>query len=51
VAVRNLAGEPRAALSVAMPLERWSEAAEEQAACVLKSAAVALGAHLSSSAR
>ena len=46
VAVRNLAGEPRAALSVAMPLERWSEAAEEQAACVLKSAAAALGAHL-----
>lgn len=46
VAVRNPAGEPRAALSVAMPLERWSEAAEEQAACVLKSAAAALGAHL-----
>jgi DNA-binding IclR family transcriptional regulator len=46
VAVRNLAGEPRAALSVAMPLERWSEAAEEQAASVLKSAAAALGAHL-----
>ena len=46
VAVRNPAGEPRAALSVAMPLERWSEAGQEQAACVLKSAAVALGAHL-----
>ena len=46
VAVRNLAGEPRAALSVAMPLERWSEAAEEQAASVLKSAAAALGTHL-----
>jgi DNA-binding IclR family transcriptional regulator len=44
--VRNPAGEPRAALSIALPLERWSEAAEEHAASVLKSAAAALGAYL-----
>jgi hypothetical protein len=31
---------------VALPLERWSEAAEEQAATVLKSVAAALGARL-----
>jgi DNA-binding IclR family transcriptional regulator len=46
IAVRNPTGEPRAALSVALPLERWSDAAEEQAATVLKSVAAALGAHL-----
>jgi IclR family transcriptional regulator, acetate operon repressor len=46
MAIRNPAGEPRAALSVALPLERWSEAAELQAAAALRSAAAALGAHL-----
>jgi DNA-binding IclR family transcriptional regulator len=44
--VRNPAGEPRAALSVAMPLDRWSEATEKQAAAALHSAATALGTHL-----
>jgi len=44
--VRNPAGEPRAALSVALPLERWSEAAEQQAATALRFASAALGAYL-----
>jgi DNA-binding IclR family transcriptional regulator len=44
--VRNPAGEPRAALSVAMPLDRWSEATEQQAAVALHSAATALGTYL-----
>jgi DNA-binding IclR family transcriptional regulator len=46
MAVRNPAGEPRAALSVALPLERWSEATEQQAAAALRAAATDLGARL-----
>jgi DNA-binding IclR family transcriptional regulator len=46
MAVRNPAGEPRAALSVALPLERWSEAAEQRAATELQAATTALGAYL-----
>jgi DNA-binding IclR family transcriptional regulator len=46
MAVRNPAGEPRAALSVALPLERWSETTEQQAAAALRSAAANLGARL-----
>jgi len=46
MAVRNPAGEPRAALSVALPLDRWSETTEQQAAAALRSAAANLGARL-----
>lgn len=46
VAVCNPAGEPRAGLSVALPLDRWSETTEQQAAIALKSSAAELGAHL-----
>jgi DNA-binding IclR family transcriptional regulator len=44
--VRSPAGEPRAALSVALPLERWTPATEQFAADALRSAAASLGAHL-----
>jgi DNA-binding IclR family transcriptional regulator len=46
MAVRNPAGEPRAALSVALPLDRWSDAAEQRAAAELRTATAALGAYL-----
>ena len=46
VAVRNPAGEPRAALSVALPLDRWTETTEQHAVAALDAAATALGAHL-----
>jgi DNA-binding IclR family transcriptional regulator len=46
VAVRNPAGDPRAALSVAMPLERFTDKAERLAAALLRSAAAGLGAQL-----
>jgi DNA-binding IclR family transcriptional regulator len=46
MAVRNPAGEPRAALSVALPLDRWTEATEQLAAAALHSATAALGARL-----
>jgi DNA-binding IclR family transcriptional regulator len=46
MAVRNPAGEPRAALSVALPLDRWTEKTEQHTAAALHSAATALGAHL-----
>lgn len=36
--VRSPDGEPRAALSVALPLVRWSETTEQQAAAALQSA-------------
>jgi DNA-binding IclR family transcriptional regulator len=46
MAVCDPAGEPRAALSVALPLNRWTEETEERAVTALRSAATALGAHL-----
>ena len=46
MAVFDPAGEPRAALSVALPLNRWTEDTEERAAGALRSATAALGAHL-----
>jgi DNA-binding IclR family transcriptional regulator len=46
VAVRNPAGDPRAALSVAMPLDRLTDEAERQAAALLHTAAAELGARL-----
>jgi DNA-binding IclR family transcriptional regulator len=46
MAVCDPAGEPRAALSVALPLNRWTGDTEERAADALRSATVALGAHL-----
>jgi DNA-binding IclR family transcriptional regulator len=46
VAVRDAAGEPRAAISVALPLDRWSDAFERDAAAALQAVATDLGAHL-----
>ncbi|MER7685748.1 IclR family transcriptional regulator [Streptomyces sp. NPDC097610] len=46
VAVCNAAGEPRAALSVAMPLDRLTDAVEQQAVAALRSSAAELGAQL-----
>ena len=46
VAVCNSAGDPRAALSVAMPLDRFTDTVERQAAAALRSAAAELGAQL-----
>ena len=46
MAVRDPAGEPRAALSVALPLERWNETTEQHAVAALRSATTALGALL-----
>lgn len=46
VAVRNPAGDPQAALSVAMPLDRFTEQVERQTATLLRSAAAELGARL-----
>jgi len=40
------AGEPRAAMSVALPLERWSDAVEEQAVTALHAAAEGLAQQL-----
>jgi DNA-binding IclR family transcriptional regulator len=46
MAVRNPAGEPRAALSVALPLERWTDMTEQHAVAALQSATAGLGTHL-----
>lgn len=46
VAVCNPQGEPRAAMSVALPLDRWSETLETNAVAHLKQAAAALGSSL-----
>lgn len=46
IAVCNPQGEPRAAMSVALPLDRWSETFERTAVAHLRQAADALGAGL-----
>jgi DNA-binding IclR family transcriptional regulator len=46
VAVCNPQGEPRAAMSVALPLDRWSDAFEANAVAELTRAAASLGATL-----
>lgn len=46
VAVCNPQGEPRAAMSLALPLDRWSETLETNAVAHLKQAAAALGSSL-----
>ena len=46
LAVSKDGGEPRAAMSVAVPLERWSDALEEHAVTALRTAAHGLAQHL-----
>lgn len=46
VAVCDASGEPRAALSVALPLDRWSDRLEQEAAAELHSAAAELSRDL-----
>lgn len=49
LAVLDDDGEPRAAMSVALPLERWSEELETRAVTALRAAADALAPHLPTS--